>query len=147
MAKEVLVEDEQLVTVTVYYRYKVNAHGVKQFKILEEEEGKELLAAGTAGVDSLTTWWTVPSWKPNNDMLRQSTFYSPSEGVNKMDWSKYQENTFKNCLKKWDVQDKEGKIIPITAENIGKLPTLLGNAVLDKYDKCLVLEDDERKKS
>lgn len=147
MPKDVLVEEDQTVNIIIYYRCKTNVHNIRQYKILSEEEGKDLISKNASGVDSITTVWSIPSWKPNIDLQRRSTFYSPQDGTSKMDWSKYQEYTFHSCLKKWDIQDKDGNPVPVNPENIGKLPTIIANALLDKYDKCLLIEDEERKKS
>jgi len=147
MAKSLLVKGDELVTITVFYQSKQNKFGIRQFKILEEQAAKDLLAKGSTDIDSITTKWTVPTWHTNNYLVRSSTFYSPSEGLNKLDFSKYQDNLFKTCLKEWDIEDDEGKIVSLNPDTIGSLPTVIANALLDKYDNCLRLEDDDKKKS
>lgn len=146
MAKSLLVKNDDLVTITIYYKIKTNKFNLKQYKILEEQEAKELISKGDTDVDFLTTKWTIPTWQSNSHLVRSSTFYSPSEGLNRLDWSKYQDNLFKTCLKEWDVEDG-GKIVPITPDSIGSLPTVIAQTLLDKYEKCLVLEDEDKKKS
>jgi hypothetical protein len=139
--------NEEFITLILYYRVKSNKHGVRQYKILEEEEAKSFLSKGDKDVDILTTKWVVPTWKSNSNVLRSSTFYNPTDGSNKIDWTKYQENLFKACLKEWDVVDENNQAIPVSAETIGLLPPVIASALLDKYDKSLSLEEEERKKS
>ena len=40
MAKSLLVKNDELVTLTLYYMVKENKFKVRQYKILEEEEAK-----------------------------------------------------------------------------------------------------------
>lgn len=147
MAKSLLIKNDDLVTLTLYYMVKQNKFGVRQYKIVEEDEAKKLLQANSKDIDTLTTKWSVPNWHSNNHLARSSTFYSPSEGATKIDWNKYQDNLFRTCLKEWDVVDDEGKPIAITPETVGALPPLIATALLNKYDSCLSLEEDDKKKS
>jgi hypothetical protein len=146
MAKSMLVKSDELVTITIYYQVRANRFGIRQYKILEEEEFKKLAASGSVEADSLTTKWSVPTWHTNNYLVRSSTFYSPSDGASKIDWSKYQDNLFKTCLKEWDVEDDDGKTVPVTVETIGSLPSVIASALLDKYNGCLSLEEEDKKK-
>ena len=146
MAKMLFSKNEELITITVYYRVKTNKFGVRQYKILEEEEAKTAISNGDKDVDILTSKWAVPTWKSNSHLIRSSTFYNPSDGQNKVDWSRYQDNIFKNCLKEWDVFDENNTIVPINADTIGSLPVVVASALLDKYEKSLSLEEEDRKK-
>ena len=147
MAKQLISNTDELITLTLYYKVKVNKYGIRQYKVLEEDEGKSLLAKGDKDVDTLVTKWAVPKWKTNSHIMRSSTFYNPADGTNRVDWSKYQENVFKTCLKDWDVVDENNSPIPVNQDTIGSLPPIIASALLDKYDKSLAIEDDERKKS
>jgi len=147
MAKQLISNAEELVTLTLYYKVKTNRYNVRQYKILEEDEGKNLLAKGEKDVDVLVTKWSIPKWKTNSHIMRSSTFYNPTDGTNRVDFSKYQENVFKTCLKEWDIVDESNTLIPVNQDTIGSLPPIIASALLDKYDKCLAIEDDERKKS
>jgi hypothetical protein len=146
MAKSLLVKDDELITIITYYSVATNKYNIKHFKILEEDKAKELLAKGDTSVDSLTTKWIVPTWNSSSYVLRSSTFYNPADGNNRLDWSKYQENLFKTCLKEWDVTDNYGQPVPLSLEAIGSLPKDIAYALLDAYEKAISLEDDERKK-
>lgn len=147
MAKKLVSKNEEFVTLILYYRVKSNKHGVRQYKILDEDEAKALIAKGDKEIDTLTTKWSVPTWRSNSNILRSSTFYNPTDGSNKIDWSKYQDNLFKNCLKEWDVVDENDQVVPVNPDTVGSLPSVIASALLDKYDKSLSLEEDERKKS
>lgn len=146
MAKMLFTENEELITINLYYRVKLNKFGVRQYKVLEEDEAKTALSSGDKEVDILVTKWIVPTWRSNSNIIRASTFYSPADGSNRVDWSKYQDNLFKNCLKEWDVTDKDNNPVPVNPDTIGSLPSVIASALLDKYDKSLSLEEDERKK-
>lgn len=146
MAKSLLIKDEDQVVIVLHFEYAINKHGVRQYKILSEKDAKEALHNGNKNVDSLTTKWVVPTWNSNSYILRSSTYYNPTEGTNKIDWSKYQDNLFKTCLKEWDILDGDDKPIPVNNDTIGSLPAVIAAALLEKYEKCLALEEEDRKK-
>lgn len=146
MAKNLCQKVEQFVIIKLYYKAKTNKFGVIKHKMLEEEEAKSLISSGDKDVDVLTTKWSVPSWKSNSNIVRSSTFYNPTEGLNKIDWSKYQENLIKSCLKEWDIVDENDVPVPVTSENIGSLPPLIVSAILDKFESSLSLEEEDKKK-
>lgn len=146
MAKSLLVKDEDLITIILYYKTKTNKFGVRQYKIVDEEDAKSSIAKGDKDIDSLTTKWVIPTWQSNSYIMRSSTFYSPSEGVNRLDYNKYQDNVFKTCLKEWDITDENDKVIPINGESIGNLPSIIANSLLERYEKALSLEEEDAKK-
>jgi hypothetical protein len=148
MAKSLIVEEgENLIHIPLYYQAKKNKYGVLQYKILSDEEGKKLVEKKDESVDILNTKWISPTWKSNNTIVRSSTYYNPSDGTNRIDWSKYQDNVFRNCLREWDVVDGEGKPIPVNSDTIGSLPSIIASALLEKYDKSISIDEDEKKKS
>jgi hypothetical protein len=106
---------------------------------------KAAIAKGDKDIDSLTTKWVIPTWQSNSHILRSSTFYSPSEGTNRLDFNKYQDNMFKTCLKEWDIVDENERQVPINTESIGNLPSVIANALLDRYEKSLTMEDEDQK--
>jgi len=146
MAKSILVKEEDLITIILYYRTKTNKFGVRQYKVVDEEEAKASISKGEKEIDSLTTKWVIPTWQSNSFIMRSSTFYSPSEGVNRLDFNKYQDNLFKTCLKEWDIIDENEKPVPINSETIGNLPSIIANALLERYEKSLSMEDEDQKK-
>jgi hypothetical protein len=146
MAKSLLIKDEEFVTIVLHFEHHTNRHGVRQYKILSEKEAKDALANGSKNIDSITTKWTMPTWNSNSYILRSSTYYNPTEGTNKIDWSKYQDNLFKTCLREWDLIGDDDKPIPVNNDTIGSLPAIIAAALLEKYEKCLALEEEDRKK-
>lgn len=146
MAKSLLVQEDELITIITYYTVTTNKYNVKQYKILQEDDAKDLITKGDKNVDSLATKWIVPTWNSSSFVLKSSTFYNPSEGTNRLDWSKYQENLFRTCLKEWDITDANGEILPVSLESVGKLPKDIAYALLEAYEKAITVEDDERKK-
>lgn len=146
MAKTLLIQNEELITLVLFFKTKVNKFGVRQYKIIDEEEAKGLLAKNDPSVDTLTTKWVIPTWQTNTSILRQSTFYNPADGANKIDWSKYQDNLFKTCMREWDILDEQGNVMPVTSETIGNLPSIIATELLQMYEKSITMEEDERKK-
>jgi hypothetical protein len=146
MAKSLLVKEEELITIVLFYKSKANKFGVRQYKIIDEDEAKALIAKGDKDIDSLTTKWVIPTWQSNSYILRSSTFYSPSEGINRLDYNKYQDNLFKTCLKEWDIVDENDKKVTINNESIGNLPSVIATALLELYEKSLTIEDEDQKK-
>lgn len=146
MRKSILVKDNELLTIIIYFTVITNKFGVRHYKILQEDEAKILIAKNDANVDSLTTKWIVPTWNSSSHVLRSSTFWNPTENTNRLDWSKYQENVFRTCLREWDIMDDNGEYLPVNMENIGSLPKDVAYALLDAYEKSVSIEDDEVKK-
>lgn len=146
MAKKLFSAKEELVTIALYYKTKTNKYNISQYKVLDEETAKEALSKGDKNVDAIITKWSIPTWKSNSVLLRSSTFYNPTDGSNKIDWSKYEENIFRNCLKEWDVVDENGNPIPVNIDTIGMLPPTIATALLALYDKVISLEDEDTKK-
>ena len=146
MPKTFLVKNEDLITIVLFFKSKINKFGVRQYKIVDEDEAKQLIAKNDTSIDTLTTKWVVPTWQLNTSLLRQSTFYNPSDGSNKLDWAKYQDNLFKTCLKEWDISDEEGNVVPVSSESIGNLPSVIATALLQAYESSISMEEDERKK-
>jgi len=146
MAKMLFSKNEELITITLYYKVQTNKFGVRQYKILEEDEAKTRISEGDKNVDILSSKWLIPTWKSNSHLIRSSTFYNPSDGQNKVDWSKYQDNVFKNCLKEWDIVDENNVDVPINTDTIGSLPVVIASALLNKYESSLALEEEDQKK-
>jgi len=145
MAKMLLSQNEELISLVLYYQVKNNKYGIRQYKILEEDEAKSLISKGDKEIDILSTKWSLPTWRSNSNIVRSSTFYNPSDGTNRLDWSRYEDNVFKTCLKEWDVVDENNQPVPVNQDTIGYLPVPIASALLQKYNKCLSLDEDEKK--
>jgi hypothetical protein len=147
MAKNILVEEsDSLIPLSIYYQVKKNKFGVKQYKILTDEEGIKAMEKGDPNTDVLNTKWAASIWKITTSIMRASTFYNPADGAQVFDPVKYQDNVFKICLKDWDIEDGQGSKVPITVESIGKLPKAIADELLRKYNFITSVDEIEEKK-
>lgn len=146
MASNLLLNsNEDLIRITIYYRVQKNKYGSRQFQILPEEKALELLKKEDSDVETLETYWSPQTWQVNNSISKQSMSYNKVHGNEEIDWSLYQQNIFKHCLKKWNVTDDDGNEIPPTPENVGMLPTMVARALLQEYNNSLSVDEEEKK--
>jgi hypothetical protein len=147
MAKSVLMDgDSDFINIPLYYKVKANKSGVRQFKILSDEEGKEILSKNPVEVEVLNTKWKPQTWQMNNFLLKNSTTYDQVTGSKEFDFAKYQENLFSNCLAAWDMTDEKNETIPINPKTIGQLPHSIAQALIRKYDASLTMDEEEMEK-
>ncbi len=144
--KSLMVTEDDGISISVYFKTITNKYGVKVQKVIDEEEAKDLISKKDTSVQTLNTKWVIPSWKLNNAIVRQSTYYDPSTGENKIDFSKFKENIIKNCLKEWDVVDDSGNPVSITLDSIGMLPTNVANDMFDKFNNYIYSSEEDKKK-
>mgnify|MGYP001160049574 CR=1 FL=1 len=146
MPSNLLIDgQEDLIEIKLFYRVKKNNAGVRQFVVLDEEKGKKAIEDGDDSVDCLVTKWSPQTWQMNNNLLKQSMTYNKISGNNEVDFSRYQDNVFRYCLKEWDVTDKDGSPIPPTPENVGQLPAAVAQALIRLYDSTITVDQEEKK--
>lgn len=144
MSQSILMEgNETLIHIPLYFKIKINKYSVRQFKILDDEEGKKLLNQEGSGVEVLNTKWKPQTWQMNNFLLKNSTTYNQANGNNEVDFAKYQSNVFDNCLAEWDMVDEKGQPIPVSPKTIGMLPTTIAHALIRRYDSSLTIDEEE----
>lgn len=147
MAKSILMDGEDnLIHVPLYYKIKKKG-SVRQFKILTDDEGRDLLAKNDPDVEVLNTKWKPQTWQMNTFLIKNSQSYDQVSGAKEFDGLKYRENIFTNCLVEWDMVDEKGQVIPINPKVIGQLPQSIAQALVRKYDDLLVIDEEEQKKT
>lgn len=139
--------NESLINIPLYYKIKENKHGVRQFKVLTEEEGRSLLEKQEKGVEVLNTKWKPQTWQMNNYLLKNSTSYDQASGTQQIDFTKYQDNVFTNCLIDWDMFDEKGQPIPVNPKTVGQLPSAIAQALIRRYNDSLTVDEEEQGKS
>ncbi len=147
MARSILLDgDEHLIHIPLYYKIKKKGN-IRQFRILTEDEGKELLAKGDAEVEVLNTKWKPQTWQLNTFVVKNSTSYDQASGDRTFDGIKYRENIFANCLVEWDMVDDKNQVIAINPKTIGQLPHVIAKALVGKYDEVMTIDEEEQKKT
>jgi hypothetical protein len=147
MANSILLGgNESLIHIPLYYKIKLNKYGVRQFKVLDEDEAKKLLEKPESGVEILNTKWKPQTWQMNNHLLKNSTSYDQASGTHQIDFTKYQDNVFTNCLVEWDMIDEKGQPIPVNPKTVGMLPSSIAQSLIRKYDSSLNIDEEEQGK-
>ena len=94
-------------------------------------------------VESLTTKWSVMSWKEQNSVVESA--YSKSNamtGEKVFNHIIYRDKIIKSCLKQWDIVVK-GQGVPVTPQAIDSLPGDIVIELYSNYEKLLDYTDDE----
>lgn len=138
--------DEDLIHIPLYFQVKRNAHGVRQFKIYEEEEAKKLMESEGHEIEVLNTKWKPQTWQLNSHLLKNSTSYNQATGQNDIDFNKYQDNLFNTSLVEWDMVDGNGKNIAVSPTTIGQLPISIASELIKLYQESTSIAEEELKK-
>jgi len=146
MANSILLSgNENLISIPIYYKSKVNKYGVRQFKILTDDIGRMEIENKEGGVEVLNTKWKPQTWQMNNFLLKNSTAYDQASGTHQIDYVRYQDNVFMNCLVEWDMVDDKGQPIPVNPKMVGMLPSSIAQSLVRKYDASMQIDEDELK--
>ena len=89
-----------------------------------EEKAKE--------IEVLETKWGMVTWKEQNEVMNLSSqVINPKTNEKQFNFLAYRDAIIKRCLRSWNLTMNE-KPVPVSAENIDKLP---GPVVIDLYQK------------
>lgn len=148
MANSILLEgNENLIHIPLYYKIKTNRFGVRQFKVFDDEEGRKLLEKAEPDVEVLNTKWKPQTWQMNNFLLKNSTSYDQASGSQQLDFTKYQDNVFTNCLVEWDMIDAKNQPVPVGSKTIGMLPSVIAQSLMRRYESSLRIDEEDLGKS
>ena len=141
------VEDEELMTVVVYYK-KVGRHYVsyddETFKDLDlPEEEKAEFKKLTVNTRQLT-------WGLYND-LQEKAMVADQLGNRKWNYKVYKENKLRSIILNWDAKAKneEGEfvVVPPSPQMITKMSPDIAETILNRYDQMTLIDEETEKKS
>lgn len=146
MAKGIFSSGEMFEVVVKYMSIKYNS-GIMGVKVFDEEDPKdvELMKKYEDKVQSLTTMWIQPNFKTNNEIARKCMVFDVYSGRRELDNASYREMIMEACLKKWDAQDEEGKVVPCKKEFFDKLDPSIALALSNKYLEATTMSEEEAK--
>jgi len=132
------------VEINVYYEIRDTDFG-KKILVLPDEEGKEKLKYDNNAVEILKTEWKLISWRESNDINKEAfSAVNSKTGEKEFDFLKFRDQMVKKCLKAWNIKE-DGQKVPVTPENIDKLPANIVSNLYEKYNKYISYNDQERK--
>lgn len=142
-----LVGQEDLIPITLFYSSLKNKYGCTVVRVLDEKKAKEMLALPDASgkVKILNTKWRPQTWKDQNLLFKNSTVYNPSTGSRDVDWSIFRHQQLVQCLVDWDIADDANRPVPVTEDNINMLHASIANALSNKYAEVISLDEEEVK--
>jgi len=106
----------------------------------EEEEKKY-----EGKVKELHTQWLQPSWKENNDVIRQSQIWDEFRGERTLDFYLYRSIVLDKFLKTWDITNDKNEPVPCNSANISKLSIPIANELIDQFISKNVPKEAELK--
>jgi len=140
-----LLDMEDLIEIKVYYKFKQVDSG-KKLIILNDNKAKKILKTQEKNdIEVLTTKWKLLSWEEQNDVMGSANKNSDlTTGIRTFDPTIYRDRIVKNCLKEWDLTYKNNSV-PVTSENINKLPADIVTNLYLKFDNISTYTEEEVK--
>ena len=145
------IDSEKLVTIKVYYK-KVGreyiAHSEKEFvKLKIDEPTRQSFKSLELKMKQLT-------WGLHNDIQDESYIYldgpNGPQTVRKFSYKLYKLNRMIKLIAEWDAKMPNSKgdlvSVPLTEEHILKIAPNIAESILEAYDECMMLSDEEEKK-
>jgi hypothetical protein len=142
-----LLDGQNSIHIKVYYKY-VDSENGKKLVILEDEKAKELLKnkekeKGIEILEILETTWSQLNWKQQNEITTVSSKpVDVQTGDVSFDFVSYRDAIVKKCLKTWNIVVNE-KPVPVTAENIDQLPSIIVTSLYQKFDQIITYSEEE----
>ena len=141
-----LLDQSNAIEINLYYKY-ASAGSGKRLVILTEEQGKKQLESEDEEVSKiieiLETKWAQLSWKEQNEVMNVSSKpVDVQSGETPFDFISYRDAIVKKCLKTWNIVVNE-KPVPVTAENIDQLPSIIVTSLYQKFDQIITYSEEE----
>jgi len=133
------IEDKQTISVQIYY--KMGKGGGMRVQTSIEKEMPDVKAQ----FRKLTVTLAPLNWKKYNDLQRVSMVDKGKITGEDIDWLLYREKKLSAVLTAWDAKDAADKPVPVNQENIFKLHPMIAEAILNEYDRIVLLGEDEKK--
>ena len=137
--------NELLVEIELYYKYKKLENG-KKLLIVEDEKAKKLLKDGDKEIQKISTKWKTLSWEEQNEVSNKSTqiINQGSGQQRQFNIILYRDTIIKRCLRTWDLTMNE-KPVPVTPELINKLPSSIIMELYNKFEGVMDYTEEEVK--
>jgi hypothetical protein len=138
------VNDEDSITITVYYTSQKNSSGVRITKMIDKKKAEEMLKIPekAAIVEQLNCKFRLPTWAAQQKLFSESNVYDPALGAKDTDLALFSDLQLKKNLIGWDATDENGRELPVTSELIDMLPPSIANDILGQYRRSLTSGDD-----
>jgi len=136
--------NEDVIKIKLYYKYEKRKNG-NRLVVLSDDKAEELMKDDKKkeGIEVLNTEWRSLNWEDHNKVLDTATMAAdPATGVRGFNTVKYRDAIVKNCLKAWDLKDNNASV-PVTQQNINKLPAQIIISLYDKFDVILNYTEQE----
>jgi len=133
------VEDKSTISVELYY--KQGKRGGMRVQTSVDKEMPDVKSQ----FKKLTVTLMPLNWKKYNDLQRASMVDKGKITGEDIDWLLYREKKLLAVVAAWDAKDADGKIIPVTPENLFKLHPMVAETILNEYDRIVLLGEDEKK--
>ena len=162
---------KQFISIEIFYVEEVLKHGNSIFHFirsaddLAEWKSKGYVVEGEAAsvspttpsmeakqtpdklISKLITHWTKPIWKDQNIIISRSlkTTATGDGTVNELDGVKYRDLKLKMCLKKWNLTDEKGQVIPVEPQIIDMLEPVVAQELLSNFERVTEPTSDDLK--
>lgn len=132
-----------IVHITVYYTFKTHPDGSKQVLVLNDEKAKKMMEDPNKKKDvfMLNTKWKPLLWRDEHEIMKICT-KSTDTGMPEVDWMRVRYERVKKQLIDWDLEYENMKI-PVTEENVGKLPSSVAWAMVNKFEERTSISQEE----
>lgn len=140
-----LLDGQDLIKIKLYYTYLTNENG-RKLVILSDEKAEKMLKDEKTKeeVETLVTEWSILNWKEQNEVIEiSSKAINPQTGDKQFDFIAYRDSIIKRCLKSWDITTDDGAKVPVTPENIDRLPGQVVLALFSKFDTFLEYSEED----
>lgn len=132
--------------ISLYYKF-VKVGSSKKLVLLTDEEAEKQMEDEDKEVviEKITTNWRSLNWKEQNEVMSKSSkIMNVQTGESQFDFMVYRDSIIKKCLKSWDIEI-EGSSVPLSDENIDRLPGQVVLALYDKFEKANDYSEEEVK--
>jgi len=136
--------NEDIIKIKLYYKYEKKKNG-NRLVVLSDERAEELMKdeKKKEEIEVLNTEWRSLSWEDHNKVLDAATMVAdPVTGARGFNTVKYRDAMVKNCLKAWDLKENSSSV-PVTQQNINRLPAQIVVSLYDKFDVILNYTEQE----
>jgi hypothetical protein len=134
-------EATALLDIHVYYIQKSIEEG-KKLIILDDKKAEELKEKEEVQV--LHTKWRPLLWIEHNEVSEKaSNSTNLQTGEREFNFVAYRDAIVKKCLKEWDIKTSEGQDVPVTPENINRLPASVIATLYRKFESAIEYNENE----
>jgi len=139
-----LLDSLDLMEIKLHYKYIKVGNG-RKLVILDDKKAEEMLLDEEKAkeIKVLETQWAMLNWKEQNEVMNVSSRVSdPVTGEKQFNFLVYRDAIIKKCLKAWNLTINE-KPVPVTEENIDKLPGPVVVDIYQKFEKYIEFNEEE----